>query len=228
MVTKIKEDEATIKKRWKKKRSAIYNLADNIKRLKRQVHNDLNNDEDEKEQLTALVIRILLKTSERIGNDDSGSEGHFGITQFRMKHISFQPPSTVAFNYVGKSGVKHYKEFSDATTYKLLKKLWWRDNIYVFTTYDGFRIRPDKVNRYLDRFGMKSKDIRGFNSNKMMLEKLSGISIQQSERKKVFNKLLREVAAKIGHLPTTLRKHYLLPEIEQEYYNTGRVKKVKI
>jgi hypothetical protein len=170
-----------------------------------------------------------MKTSERIGNESSATDGHFGITEFRQKHIGFSAPTKVLLHYVGKAGVKHEKEFCDEKSYQLLKKLWWRDNIHVFTTTDGFRIRPDRVNRYLSRFGVKSKDVRGFNSNRMMLDKLSGLNIkEEKERKKVFNEALRNVAERIGHLPTTLRKHYLLPEIEEEFYRTGKVTKVKI
>ena len=224
-----KEEEAILRKRWKSKRASTYNLAGNMSRLKYAVHKDLYEPKDEKDQLTALVVRILIRTSERIGNESSGLDGHFGITEFRHKHIDFVAPNKVLLHYVGKSGIMHDKSFSDDKSYVLLKKLFWRDHIHIFTTYDGFRIRPDRVNRYLSRFGMKSKDVRGFNSNRMMLEKLAGVNIkEEKERKHVFNDALRNVAARIGHLPTTLRKHYLLPEIEEEFYRTGKIKKIKI
>ena len=230
MATPIsKEEVLMLRNRWKTKRAAIYNLADNMSRLKRAVHKDLYEAKDEKDQITALVIRILIRTSERIGNESSGLDGHFGITEFRQKHINFTAPNKIHLHYVGKAGITHKKDFSDDKSYQLLKKLWWRDNIHVFTTYDGFRIRPDRVNRYLKKFGMKSKDVRGFNSNRMMLDKLANLDVkEEKQRKHIFNDALRNVAQRIGHLPTTLRKHYLLPEIEEEFYRRGKVTKVKI
>jgi len=38
---------------------------------------------------------------------------------------------------------------------------------------------------------------------------------------------LKKVAEEIGHLPGTLRKHYLLPEIEENFYAHGSIGRVK-
>jgi len=214
-----------IEKRWHSKRESIYNLRDNINRLKRAVRADLYSS-DEKAKLTAVVIRIMLSTSERIGNEESAKNGHFGITQFKAIHISVQG-NKIELEYVGKSGVEHEKCFSDETVANILKRLLKQKNEYVFTTSEGFRIRPDKVNRYLKRFDAKSKDIRGFNANRMMLMELNkyGYVKEEKDRKKIFNESLRKIASKIGHGAPTLRKQYLLPEIEEQFYAKGKINK---
>jgi hypothetical protein len=43
-----------------------------------------------------------------------------------------------------------------------------------------------------------------------------------------FNKALKKVAQKIGHGAPTLRKHYLLPIIEETFYKKGVVSRIKI
>lgn len=225
----IDEQGYDIEKRWQSKRASIYNLKDNIDRLKRAVRADLYSS-DEKAKLTAVVIRIMLSTSERIGNEESANNGHFGITQFKPKHISVEG-NKVTLDYVGKSGVEHEKCFSDERTADILRILLKQKNEFVFTTSDGFRIRPDKVNRYLKRFNAKSKDIRGFNANRMMLMELNkyGYVKEEKDRKKIFNESLRKIASKIGHGAPTLRKQYLLPEIEEQFYTKGKInKKVSI
>ena len=138
--------------------------------------------------------------------------------------------NAIHLNYVGKSGVEHEKTFSDERAAKLLKELLNRKSQYIFVTADGFRIKPNKVNRYLKDFDAKSKDIRGYNANRYMLMELNRIGkIQdEKERPKVFNAALRKISARIGHGPTTLRKQYLLPEIEEQFYAKGFVTKVKI
>jgi DNA topoisomerase IB len=68
-----------LQQRWDYKRDSIYNLRDNINRLKLQVRKDLKG-RDEKNKLTALVIRIMFNTSERVGNESSAENGRFGIT----------------------------------------------------------------------------------------------------------------------------------------------------
>jgi DNA topoisomerase-1 len=225
----IDENGYDIEKRWQSKRESIYNLKDNIDRLKRAVRADLYSS-DEKAKLTALVIRIMISTSERIGNEESARNGHFGITQFKPKHISVEG-NRVTLDYVGKSGVEHEKCFSDERSADILQGLLKQKNEFVFTTSDGFRIRPDKVNRYLKRFNAKSKDIRGFNANRMMLMELNkyGYVKEEKDRKKIFNESLRKIASKIGHGAPTLRKQYLLPEIEEQFYTKGKInKKVSI
>jgi DNA topoisomerase-1 len=217
-----------IKKRWDYKRDSIYNLRDNIIRLKLQVRKDLKSN-DEKSQLTALVIRIMMNTSERVGNESSAENGRFGISQLKNEHI-FLRNGKIHLIYVGKSCVSHSKSFSDKTSFNILKKLKKRNKGFLFITSDGFRIKPDRVNRYLNNFGAKSKDIRGYNANHLMICELDkfGKVKEEKERKKILNISLKKVASKIGHTPHTLRTHYLLPEIEENYCNKGSIGKIKI
>ena len=220
--------EQEIKQRWATKRNAIYNLKNNLERLKRRVKIDLYSP-DEKDRITALIVRTMLNTSERIGNEESASNGHFGITQFKKNHVK-ELGNRIKLNYVGKSGVEHDKDFSCPITAQLLKKLRIRNNEFIFTTEDGFRIRPDRVNRYLKQFDVKSKDIRGFNANRMMVLELNRIGkvTEEKARPKVFNAALRKIAERIGHGAPTLRKHYLLPEIEENFYRTGSIGRIKL
>lgn len=130
--------EQELKQRWKSKRESIYNLKFNIDRLKRKIKQDLFSP-NEKDRLTALVVRIMLYTSERVGNGESASNGHFGVTQFKNKHITVDG-NRVTLDYVGKSGVEHEKSFVDAIAAKMIKELLSKRNEFVFTTEDGFRI----------------------------------------------------------------------------------------
>jgi len=219
--------EQELKQRLKSKRESIYNLKFNIDRLKRKIKQDLFCP-NEKDRLTALVVRIMLYTSERVGNGESASNGHFGVTQFKNKHITVDG-NRVTLDYIGKSGVEHEKSFVDAIAAKMIRELLSKRNEFVFTTEDGFRIKPDRVNRYLSNFDAKSKDIRGFNSNRMMVMELNRIGkTEEKQRAKVFNVALRKIGAKVGHGGATLRKHYLLPEIEQAFYKHGSIGRIKI
>lgn len=219
--------EKELKKRWETKRESIYNLKSCIDKIKRHVREDLVSC-NEKDRLTALVIRIMLYTSERVGNEESADNGHFGVTQFKNKHIKIQG-NRIILDYVGKSGVEHEKSFVDETCAVILKDLLKRNNEYVFTTKEGFRIKPDRVNRYLSEFNATSKDIRGFNANRLMIMELNRIGkTEEKQRPKMFNQSLRKIGEKVGHGAPTLRKHYLLPEIEETFYGKGYVTKINI
>ena len=226
-----RSEEKILRSRWIVKRESIYNLRDTMNRLKRKVRSDLYSSDD-KTRLTALIVRIMMLTSERVGNSESASNGHFGVTGFKRKHVQVDG-NKVTLSYVGKSGVQHEKSFSDETSAMMLKDLLLRSktpNASLFRTTDGFEIKSDKVNRYLKRFDAKSKDIRGYNANRYMVLELKSIGKVKEEklRKKLFNEALRKVSAKIGHGPATLRKQYLLPEIEEQFYAHGSIGKIKI
>lgn len=223
-----RKEQRILDNRWNKKRSSIHNLKHNISRLKRKIRLDLQFG-NEKQKLTALIIRIMMCTSERVGNEDSANDGHFGVTHFKNKHVKVDG-SRIILDYVGKSGVEHEKSFCDETAAKIISELLQRNNEYLFTTSDGFRIKPDKVNRYLRYFDATSKDIRGFNANRKMVMLLNQMGKVKEEklRPRIFNKTLRQVASKIGHNAPTLRKHYLLPEIEKQFYETGSIGRLKI
>jgi DNA topoisomerase-1 len=224
----IKEDKSVLKKRWMRKEKSVYNLKDNIDRLKRKIRSDLNSS-DEKSALTACIIRIMMKTSERVGNGDSARNGHFGITELKPRHIMITG-NQITLKYKGKSGVDHEKSFSDEAVADILQKLKKRMHTKIFTTDEGFEIRADKVNKYLKPFNANAKDIRGYNCNEYVVRELQSIGkvSDEKERPKIFNQVLRKVAKKIGHGAATLRKHYLLPEIEKSFYATGSIKKIKL
>ena len=125
--------EKELKKRWQSKRESVYNLKVNIDRLKRKVKQDLFSP-NEKDRLTALVIRTMLYTSERVGNGESASNGHFGVTQFKNKHIKVDG-NMITLDYVGKSGVEHEKSFADGICAKMISQLLSKNNEFVFTRH---------------------------------------------------------------------------------------------
>ena len=138
----IKPKEATpqeLKKRWDKKRDSIKELQKNISKLRNKVTSDMSSS-DEKTQIIATIIRIIEKTGERVGNEQSKLDGHFGITNLRKKHIKING-SSITLNYVGKSGMKHDVTITDAKAASILKKLMKRDSNEVFVTEDGLSIK---------------------------------------------------------------------------------------
>lgn len=219
-----KTPDKVIKKRWEKKRNAIKNLQDNISKLRKKVSIDMDS-EDEKTMIIATIVRIIDKTGERVGNEDSRDNGHHGISNLMKKHIKVNG-SDVTLNYTGKSGVKHNVTFNDSKVARNVNKIM--KNGEVFITSDGLNVKSIQVNNYLEQFDITSKDLRGFKVNQLMSEKLRKMKKPETEGeiKRMFNDALREVAEKIGHTPGICRKNYLLPEIEEAWYSGKEVQKV--
>jgi DNA topoisomerase-1 len=224
VTTYQKTPDKVIKKRWEKKRNAIKNLQDNISKLRKKVSIDMDS-EDEKTMIIATIVRIIDKTGERVGNEDSRDNGHHGISNLMKKHIKVNG-SDVTLNYTGKSGVKHNVTFNDSKVARNVNKIM--KNGEVFITSDGLNVKSIQVNNYLEQFDITSKDLRGFKVNQLMSEKLRKMKKPETdgEIKRMFNDALREVAEKIGHTPGICRKNYLLPEIEEAWYSGKEVQKV--
>jgi len=222
------EDPKEEAARRQKKVKSLRTLAKNITGLRHKLAIDLK-DKDEKVRLTALAISIIDKTAERVGNDDSAKDGHFGVTGFRPKHIKVEG-AKIRLKYTGKSGVDHEKEFTDKAMAKMLSECIKRNKgKRLLTTEDGFEIKADKVNRYLSEFDVTAKDLRGYAANRLVIDCLTSLDgkLDEKERKKKFSEILTKVAEKVGHQRATLKKHYLLPRVEEDYVGKGKIVNLK-
>jgi DNA topoisomerase-1 len=214
--------EQEIANRWEKKKNHIETLANNLRKLRLNLTKDLNS-ENEKDKLTALVISIMDKTGERVGNNNSAENGHYGVTGLKKKHIKING-NTITLKYTGKSGVEQEKSFTDAKIAEALKSIKNNSND-VFVTSNGFKISNDRVNRYLSEFNITAKDIRGFSANNWIIKKLEAKDLpkEEKDRKKIFSETLKSIAEKIGHGKGTLKKHYLIPELEINYIENANI-----
>lgn len=217
--------------RLEKKRGRIELLANSIRSLRINVNKDLRtyiegvDGYKEKEGLTALIIAIMLKTGERVGNEDSCTKGHYGTTYFKKSHVTVIG-NKIHLDYVGKSGTHHEKSFSDELIAKALKKsIKQSPGKYVFETSGGQKIIPERVNRYLDEYGITSKDIRGHFANYNIINRLEKreIASEENPRQKEFNSAARCAAIKVGHGYATLKSHYMIPELETQYVQHGKI-----
>jgi DNA topoisomerase-1 len=217
--------EAELHKRWAKKKNQVQHLSKQIQSLRYNLTRDLKSD-NEKVFLTALVVSIMEKTFERVGNSDSAKNGHFGVTGFLKSHCAISG-NTIVFAYVGKSGVSHEKQFSDEAIADALRKAIKNSPCeYIFCTSDGFRIKADKINRYLSDFGITAKDLRGYGANRLAIDALNKLEVvekDEKKRKKQFGKVLKAVAKKVGNGTSTLRKHYLMPEVESRFVEKKKI-----
>lgn len=209
--------------------SLRYKMSD----LRKQVKQDLD-AKDPKTKLTALAIMLIDQTYERVGNEESAENGHYGVTGWLGEHVSFTKDKAV-FKYVGKSGVKHEKEVTDKKLVSVLKDLKDKNgNEDLLLQIDDCAISARDVNAYLEDFDISAKDLRGFHANREMQEGLRKIRKEngslpkdkkekESQLKKEFLGVLDEVADIVGHLPTTLRNQYLVPGLEDSFMQDGTV-----
>lgn len=222
--------------RHREKAERVEHLRTHMSDLRSQVKSDLKS-KDPKTKMTALAVSLMDHTCERVGNDESADDGHFGVTGWLVKHVTFKGDKAT-IKYVGKSGVSHEKTVDDGPTVSALKELTkGRDGKEaVFDTDEG-RVTSECVNDYLGEFDITAKDIRGFRANDEMCkalrdERSKGPKTLPKSRKEKdeilkaeFKRALETVAEVVGHESATLRSQYLVPGLEDSYIHDGTVLK---
>jgi DNA topoisomerase I len=222
-----------IARRNKEKAERLEELRHKIDDLKAQAKKDLKS-EDPETFLAALATNLMCLTGERVGNDESKEEsGHVGVTGWMKKHLTFSD-GKASFKYVGKSGVKQKKTVDDAEVVKALKKTY-EDPAEDLFTFNDVKVGASKVNAYLKKFDVTAKDIRGLNSNLVILDNLKAIrkkngklpedkKEREKQLKDEFKEALEETAKQVGgHEPQTLRKMYLVPDLEESFLKDGTI-----
>lgn len=226
--------ERQVADRNKKKAERVEHLRKGIEKIRTQAHSDLKS-KDDKTRFTALVVALMDDTYERVGNDTSAKEGHFGVTGWQKKHITFGK-GKATIKYVGKSGVSQEKVVTDSGLVSMLRSTV-KDKKPEDRLCQGedCRVTSTDVNAYLKPFGVTAKDIRGFHANREMHERLKRVRSEggklpsdEKERakklKEEFKKALGETAEAVGHLPGTLKNQYLVPGLEEEFLSSGKVR----
>lgn len=227
--------ERQIALRNRKKAERLEKLKSNIGNLRKKVRKDISSD-DPATALTALAIALMDHTVERVGNSTSADEaGHFGVTGWQKGHVSFGR-NKATIKYVGKSGVKHSKDVTDAKILKALRNAYEAaegDDAPLFE-HDAGKVSAKHVNDYLKEFDVTAKDIRGFRANSIMQKNLKAVRSKgkplpddKKKREKIlkaeFLKALDQTAEEVGHESATLRSMYLVPSLEDSYLKDGTI-----
>jgi len=222
-----------IANRNREKAKRIEKLRHKIDDVRAKVKKDMKSADPEK-MLTALAVGLMDHTFERVGNEESADEGHFGVTGWQRKHVSFGKDVTI--KYVGKSGVKHEKKVTDPALKKALRDAYEAsdDEDASLFEYEGGKVTAEKVNAYLKEFDVTAKDIRGMHANVEMQERLKEVrkkggklpedkKKREKQLKDEFKEALEGAAEAVGHEPSTLKSQYLVPGLEESYLKDGTV-----
>jgi DNA topoisomerase IB/2'-5' RNA ligase len=225
--------ERQVANRQRQKAERLEDFKPALADLRKQVKSDLDSD-DPKKGLIALAVGLIDATYERVGNEDSADNGHYGVTGWLRKHVTFKGNKAV-IRYVGKSGVKHEKTVEDDALVGALKNCCEdKEKDEPLLSLGKHSVTADDVNKYLEPYGITAKDLRGLHANREMQNRLRKIRSEgpklprlRKERdpilKQEFKEALEGAAEAVGHEPATLRKQYLVPGIEEAYMKDGTV-----
>lgn len=231
--TVYKYDEKSLALRKKKKVKRTKTLTAVIYDIIDTVSADLKS-RDKLTADTAAVVALILCTYERVGNEISANNEHFGASNLEKRHV-IDKGDHLVLKYIAKSGVQQEKPVYEPELVEFIKSRIKSKppRARIFTC------SASEVNNYLDEFSVTSKDLRTYAANKFMAEELKALhkistkinlrknphkpELNKTQRHAVFNTALNNVSKIIGHKPATLRSMYLHDKLKNDYLNEGKI-----
>ena len=194
--------------------------------IRKQVEKDLALPGLPREKILATIVRLLETTMMRVGNEEyARSNGSFGLTTLRDKHVRIDG-SRMAFEFRGKSGVKHSIQLTDRKLASIVKRT--RDlpgyELFQYVDAEGERhaIDSEDVNDYLRQIAGEDYTAKDFRTWAGTL--LAAVALREFEKfdsqaqaKKNLVRAIESVAARLGNTPAICRKCYVHPAVMDSY-----------
>jgi DNA topoisomerase I len=204
----------------------LYEFGKLIPALRLKLEEDFEKKELCEEKVLATAIKLMERTSIRIGNNDYEKlYGSYGLTTLKDKHVKVNG-SNITFSFTGKKGITHNVSLTNKKLAKVVKAC--RDipgkELFQYIDAEGNRksIDSGKVNQYIkDCTGgdYTAKDFRTWAGTLNILRAFCDIGEAASDNdcKKNIVAALDEVSKKLGNSRTVCKKYYVHPGIIKMY-----------
>ena|SRR5690349_67861 len=207
------------------KHARMRSFGRSLGRLRAAVRRDLRLTGLPREKVLALVVKLLDATQVRVGNEEyARSNGSFGLTTLRNRHVRFPGRGRALLSFRGKGGAEHDVLIEDPRLAKLVRRCQELPGqaLFQYLDDDGRRhsIDSGQVNAYLrERMGgeFTAKDFRTWHATLHALTLLGRTPLpkRRSERtlRLCINDVVKEVASGLRNTPAVCRKSYINPAV---------------
>ena len=219
--------------RWRETRdhdkfSKMIEFGARLPRLRRRLKQDLALPGLPKQMVLAVVVTLLDETLIRVGNEEyARSNGSFGLTTLRARHVKFLRDGRASLSFRGKSGRPHEIVLDDRRLTRVIRHIQQLPGQLLFQYVDdeGRRQPVDSgmVNDYLREAmadngeGFTAKDFRTWGATVRAIAFLSSRDCDPHLSKTAFNRCVaetaRHVAETLGNTPAVCRKSYINPAV---------------
>jgi len=205
-----------------------------LPRLRRRLRGDLRLPGFPPEKVAAIVVALLADTLARVGNDAyARSNGSFGLTTLRNRHVAFLHGGRVSFAYRGKGGTRQELVVDDARLARLVRRCRQLPGQDLFQYRDDAgalqSLGSEHVNRYLQEAmgeGFTAKEFRTWGGTLAAFRCLAAIAPpdepESAAAASTCKTVVDEVASLLGNTPAVCRKSYIDPRVF-EGWRQGRL-----
>lgn len=201
-----------------------------LPKLRRLLAAELADVEPTQRRVIAGAVRLLDVGMFRVGSEQyADDDGGVGLATIRKEHVSLRN-GAVAFDYLGKSGVRRLQVIEDPASASLVATLKRRrgggPELLAFRQGRSWRpVRSDDINEFLKQeLGeeFSAKDFRTWNATVMAAVAVAVASDgdrakSQRARRRVIKQAVDQVAELLGNTPTVARKSYIDPRVFDRY-----------
>lgn len=203
--------------------------------IRKRIEQDLAYAGIPREKILATIIRLMETTFIRIGNEEYARTNHsYGLTTMRNKHVAVHG-STVHFEFLGKSGVKHSVDLQDRRLAGIVRKCLDLPGYelfqYVDETGERHSVGSEDVNSYLREIAgdhFTAKDFRTWAGSVLACTHLQGLEpfTSETEAKRNIVAAVKCVALQLGNTPSVCRKCYIHPTVLACYID-GKIRQAQ-
>lgn len=197
-----------------------------LPRIRRQVSKDLRLPGLPRNKVLAAVVRLLDRTSIRVGNEEYAQENNsFGLTTLRSRHMQITR-SRLRFHFRGKSGQLHDIELQDPRLARILRQCDDLPGHELFMYLDEHgapaKISSEDVNEYLRNTtgqDCTAKDFRTWAGTSLALLELHALGPAETATGAKQNVVaaIKSVSVRLGNRPAACRKYYVHPALLESY-----------
>ncbi len=213
----------------------LIKFAESLTEIRRRVNADLRKHGLPREKVLAVITHLLEESLIRIGNKEYISNGSFGLTTLKDKHLvsnggSFQ------LQFVGKSRKKWKVDILNKRIAKIVKQCQELPGQDLFQYIDDkgrqCNVSSTDVNNYLCEIigeNFTAKDFRTWGGTVYAAIALFNAGKAESEKdeKKKINLAVKNVASLLNNTVAICRSYYIHPHIFEAYRDASLFKLMK-
>lgn len=198
-----------VEQRSRDKYNKILELNGVFHEILNRIQKDLHS-KDAKLRSIAIILHLIIYCGFRIGNRSyEKTNGSYGISTIKHKHIKFGKQSMMTIDFIGKKGVRNVGQCDNTQIYKILKK---ERNTGAANESRVFpNITSKDVNEYLKQFheDITSKDLRTWNANTLFIQ----FAKEAMGQKNPIQRAIEKVSQQLHNTIAVCKKNYIDPEV---------------
>lgn len=201
-----------------------------LPRLRRRLRGDLKLAGFPRDKVLAIVVALMADTLLRVGNDAyARSNGSYGLTTLRNRHIDFLRGGRASLHFRGKGGQAHEVAIDDAGLVRQIRRCQQLPGQFLFQYRDDEgKVQPvdsGAINAYLrEAMGgdFSAKDFRTWGGTLTAFRRLAALPLPLGKAggapsaralAKIENAVIGEVAEILRNTPAVCRKSYIDPVV---------------